>query len=140
MRRISRFAAALLVLACALFVASTATADAAKKGKGKVVVTNSQKKIVKKKAIPVTVKNLKRKKVKLTAKSKTFDKPKFKKLAKPKKAKVKTSRKGKPRKVKLMLKLTKTGRKQVKSCEAREIKVRAAAHEAARRAGPTLHR
>jgi hypothetical protein len=119
LRRISRFAAALLVLACALFVASTATADAAKKGKGKVVVTNSQKKIVKKKAIPVTVKKLERGSVKLKAKSSTFDEPKFKKLAKPTKVKTKGNR----AKATVMLKLTGKARKRVKSCEAREIKV-----------------
>lgn len=120
-----KFFVALAVLCCALFaVAATATAaSAAKKGKAKVQVANSQKKILKKKAVPVTVKKLKQGKVKLKAKSRTFDKPRFAKLTKTKKVRAKTNKRGKPKKVRVKLKLNKAGRKAVASCTAREIKV-----------------
>jgi hypothetical protein len=91
-------------------------ATAAKKPKLKV--STSQKRMLKKDGVSVTVKNLEKGKVKLTAKSQTFDDQQLKKLTKS--ATVRADGKSS----KALLKLTNKGETAISSCEARTIVVK----------------
>lgn len=122
LRRISK----LLVVAMLAIVATTAFAatslaasspdPAAKKAKVKLE-TRSQKKILKKGGLKVKVKGLKKGKVKVTAKSTTFDQQEQRKLANAVKVK-----RGHPT---ALLRLTKKGKDAIRSCEARKIQIKA---------------
>jgi hypothetical protein len=103
-------------------LAPLAVAGQASAKKATLKVSTSQKQALKKGGLSVKVKGLKSKggkpsKVKLKAKSSTFDDQKLKNLTKSAKA----STRGKS--AKLLLKLTKKGKDAVESCEARKIVV-----------------
>ena len=115
MRRTSILAA--LIVALIGVFAVTATAASAKKPTLKV--NAGQKQALKKGGLKVKVKGLTKGKVKLKAKSSTFDDQNQRKLTKPRKVKAKT--KGKS--VKTLLKLTSKGKDRIASCEGRKIVV-----------------
>lgn len=117
MRGISKLAALLSALVLSLLVGSPAwavTPVAAKKPKVQVL-TEGQKQILKKKAIKVRAKGLDEGKLKLKAKSSTFDQQKPRKLARPAVLR--------PQRPVAKLKLTSAGRKAAKSCEARDVQI-----------------
>jgi hypothetical protein len=121
MRGISRaLAVCVLVLGLASMTAAlgVAAAPASAAAKAKLKVPNKgQKQIAKKKAIKVKLKGPKLdRKLKLRAQSKTFDTQKFKNLTK----------KGvvRPGKRTTKLRLNKAGRRQIRSCEARQVKIK----------------
>jgi hypothetical protein len=123
LRRISKALVVVLTLSAAIFagqaLAAGSQAAGAKAAKAKVAkVANGQRQILKSKAIKVTVKSKRAGKVKLAARSKTFDDPKFKRLTKN--AKLRFRRPGTKT---AKLKLTGSARKQVAVCGARTIKV-----------------
>ncbi len=109
---------ALIAAAAADAAPGAATAKAAKAGKIKVRGTG-QKQILRKRAIVVKVTAKRPGKLRLKAKSTTFDSREPLKLAKPKKVRLKQG--AKARKVKL--RLAGKGRDRIKSCEARKITV-----------------
>jgi hypothetical protein len=128
----SRLLAALLAVALCATLASSALADgtavAAKKKVSLKIKGKSQKDILKR-GVVVKVKGKKakhgkngnrRKKVTLKLASKTYDDPAYDSLVKPKK--VKLNKKGK---AKIALKLSSDGKAQVKTCQARTIRVTA---------------
>ncbi len=129
MIRMSRLLAALLAVALCATLASSALADgspvAAKKKVSLKIKGKSQKDILKS-GVEVKVKGKKAKKgkkgkkVTLKLASKTFDDPAYDSLAKPKK--VKLNKKGKAT---VALKLSGDGKAQVKTCQARTIRVTA---------------
>jgi hypothetical protein len=94
----------------------TATAAAKKKPKVKVL-TKGQEKILRKNAIKVKVKRVKKGKVKLRAKSKTFDTRQFRPLTK--KAVLRAGKRT------AKLKLKPKGPDRIASCEWRQIKIKA---------------
>ena len=105
------------ILSIAAIVGTTTTTAAAAPKKATLKVTTSQKKILKEDALPVTVKNLEKGKVKLTAKSSTFDDQQLKKLTGS--ATVRAEGKS----LTALLPLTKKAADAVESCEARDIVV-----------------
>src|SRR5215211_6561342 len=107
----------LVVFASVMFTAAIASAETAPSAKKpKLKVSDSQKKILKKRALEVKIKGFDRGKTKLKATSTTFDQQQAKKLAKPT-----TARAGQK---KVLLRLTGKGKKAIKSCEARKIQVK----------------
>jgi hypothetical protein len=125
----SRLLAALLAVTLCATLASSALADgttvAAKKKVSLKIKSKSQKDILKS-GVEVRVKGKKAKhgkkgkKVTLKLASKTFDDPAYDSLAKPKK--VRLNKKGKAT---VALKLSRDGKAQVKTCQARTIRVTA---------------
>lgn len=121
MRGISRLVAMCLLVfglasTSAALTAAVAPAPAAAKAKLKVP-NKGQKQISKKKAVKVKLKGPKLdRKLKLRARSKTFDTQKFKNLTK----------KGflRPGKRTTKLRLNKVGRRQIRSCEARTVRIK----------------
>jgi hypothetical protein len=82
------------------------------------VVTKSQKKILRKRALLVRVKSTRSRRLKLRARSSTFDAPGLTKLAKPTRVKLpKSGRKT------VKLRLNATSRQAIAQCEGREIQV-----------------
>ena len=140
MIRMSRLLAALLAVALCATLASSALADgspvAAKKKVSLKIKSKSQKDILKS-GVKVKVKGKKAKKgkkgkkVTLKLASKTFDDPAYDSLAKPKK--VKLNKKGKAT---VALKLSGDGKAQVKTCQARTIRVTAQGRQGEGRSGP----
>jgi hypothetical protein len=84
------------------------------------ILGRSQKKILKKGAIKVRVSSTRSRKLKLKARSSTFDHPKLTPIARPKKVKLPKS--GKEA---VKLRLTRKGEKQLAACELRDIQVTA---------------
>src|SRR5688572_4353760 len=101
-----------------VIVSGAATAIAAPSSKKATLkVTTSQKKILKQDGIPVSVKGLEDGKVKLTAKSSTFDDQQLKKLTRS--ATVRADGKT----LNALLPLTRKGGDAIASCEGRDILV-----------------
>ena len=113
MRRISNL---FVAVAAMVFVFAVVAGPAAAK-KPQLKVSTSQKKMLKKEAVPVTVKGLEKGKVKLKAQSSTFDDQQLKKLTKG--ATVRANGKN----ATALLELTPKGETAIESCEARDIVV-----------------
>ena len=114
MRGISKLVVAMLAMA----VMSAVVVGAASAKKPSLKVSTSQKKMLKDDGISVTVKGLKKGKVKLSAKSSTFDDQQLKKLTKS--ATVRAEGSKAPT---ALLQLTTKGEDAISSCEARDIVV-----------------
>jgi hypothetical protein len=116
-RGISKLVVAMLAVALMSTVAAPAVADSGSTAKkAKVKAAKGQKQALKKRGLSVKVKGLTKGKVKLKAKSSTFDAQQPRKLTK--KATVRASGKHTA-----LLRLTNKGRKAIESCEARKIVV-----------------
>lgn len=107
------------LLAPAYGQGSTGSPEALKQGKTSLKIVSKGQREILKKGLVVKVGST-RKKVKLKARSSTFDAPRKVALARPKKVKIPKS--GKKR---VKLRLSKANRKAITSCEAREIQVSA---------------
>jgi hypothetical protein len=112
--------------------AKAAPARAKAKAEKVKALTRGQRQILRRKAIKVKVVAKRAGRLKLTAKSQTFDHREPSKIAKRKKVRFKRSafedggkRARKQRKRTVKLKLTKRGRGQIRSCQARKITVKA---------------